>query len=138
MSSKFIDDDDIALALNNGDSSELESLTSEDDGWTDCEDDEEEEIIEERSINNNAVELVSDDEEVQPQHNPSREVANNNNNSLPTWQNNHLYPPNSKKLKNPSIVWKFGGFLKVDGKLQTANGPSNMWYLWKDISVNEI
>ena len=67
-------DDDIASALNDGDSSELESLTSEDDGWTDCEDDEEEEIIEERSINNNAVELVSDDEEVQPQHNPSREV----------------------------------------------------------------
>ena len=131
-------DDDIASALNDGDSSELESLTSEDDGWTDCEDDEEEEIIEERSINNNAVELVSDDEEVQPQHNPSREVANNNNNSLPTCQNNQLYPPNSKKLKNPSIVWKFGGFLKVDGKLQTANGPSNMWYLWKDISVNEI
>ena len=107
MSSKFIDDDDIALALNDSDSSELESLTSEDDGWTDCEDDEEEEIIEERSINNNAVELVSDDEEVQPQHNPSREVQHNNNNSLPTWQNNHLYPPNSKKLKNPSIVWKF-------------------------------
>ena len=51
-------DDDIASALNDGDSSELESLTSEDDGWTDCEDDEEEEIIEERSINNNAVELV--------------------------------------------------------------------------------
>ena len=101
MSSKFIDDDDIALALNDCDSSELES-----------------EEKEERSINNNAVELVSDDEEVQTQHNPSREVPNNNNNSLPTWQNNHLYPPNSKKLKNPSIVWKFGGFLKVDGKLQ--------------------
>ena len=75
MSSKFINDDDIALALNDGDSSELESLTSEDDGWTDCEDDEEEEIIEERSINNNAVELVSDDEEVQPQHNPSRKLS---------------------------------------------------------------
>ena len=29
-----------------------------------------------------------------------------------------MYPPNSKKLKNPSIVWKFGGFLKVDGKLK--------------------
>ena len=43
-------DDDIALALNDGESSELESLTSEDDGWTDCEDDEEEEIIEERKI----------------------------------------------------------------------------------------
>ena len=120
MSSKFINDADIALALNDGDSSELESLTSEDDGWTDsdCEDDEEEEIVEERSINNNAVELVSDSvsDEVQPQHNPSREVPSYN--SLPTWQNNHLYPPNSKKLKNPSIVWKFGGFLKVDGKLQ--------------------
>ena len=120
MSSKFINDADIALALNDGDSSELESLTSEDDGWTDsdCEDDEEEEIVEERSINNNAVELVSDSvsDEVQPQHNPSREVPSYN--SLPTWQNNYLYPPNSKKLKNPSIVWKFGGFLKVDGKLQ--------------------
>ena len=32
--------------------------------------------------------------------------------SLPTWQNERLYPPSTRKVKNLSLVWKFGGFKK--------------------------
>ena len=30
----------------------------------------------------------------------------------PSWSGERLYPPNSRKLSNPSKVWQFGGFVK--------------------------
>ena len=30
----------------------------------------------------------------------------------PSWSGERLYPPNSRKLSNPSKVWQFGGFIK--------------------------
>ena len=46
------------------------------------------------------------------------EESDNNNNdegsSFPTWQSETLYPPSTRKVKNPSLIWNFGGFNKVD------------------------
>ena len=43
--------------------------------------------------------------------------SNNNKDIAPMWEGQQLFPPNSRKLKNPSVVWKFGGFVKINGKL---------------------
>ena len=91
---------------------------------------------------NVVVKESSDDEDADdpaPQggHNPAGEVSagmdpdkttddgGNNNGSTssdsnlgyPSWKNETLFPPERKRKATPSLVWKFGGFKRVGGKL---------------------
>ena len=91
---------------------------------------------------NVVVKESSDDEDADdpaPQggHDPAGEVSagmhpdkttddgGNNNGSTstdsnlgyPSWKNETLFPPERKRKATPSLVWKFGGFKRVGGKL---------------------
>ena len=99
-------------------SSNSNSSHSDDDDWEDLDEDQVIEIaaVTAESSNRNIGNSGQYDDEDCSQS--SLVVEESNNNSLPTWENRPLYPPNSKKMKNPSAVWKLGGFFKVDGILQ--------------------
>ena len=114
MSQDLCDVDELLLSSEDDDSHdglELESMLEDDD---ECETDEENsestDIIEQQID----LDRTTDDS-------PTIVIQETNNNPILQWNGQPLFPPSSRKLKNPSVVWKFGGFLKVDGKLELSN-----------------
>ena len=62
-----------------------------------------------------------EEEQVESAQDNSNEVNNNDQDKqFLSWEGQRLYPPNQRKVSNPSKVWEFGGLRKVNGKLDTS------------------
>ena len=112
MSQDLCDVDELLISSEGEDSDdEFESILKNDD---ECEtDDESTDIIENQTDVDRTMSITDDI--------PTIVIQETNNNPILQWNGQPLFPPSSRKMKHPSVVWKFGGFLKVDGKLDLSN-----------------
>ena len=104
-------------------SSELSSSDEDNNNWDDIlnldtdENDDRHELESSEEVGHGGIVLpdINDAEEDTPT--VVHYDESNNNDCTVKWNDQLLFPPSVRKLKNPSVVWKFGGFPKVDGKL---------------------
>ena len=112
MSQELCDVDELLMSSEGDDShDELQSMLENDDECETDENSESTDIIEKQIDLDRTTSITDDIPTIVIQE------TNNNNNPILQWNGQPLFPPSSRKMKHPSVVWKFGGFLKVDGKL---------------------